>query len=273
MRRSQKFLAFACLAGCLSGAGLAAAEDLDGNASTGIDWQGAAADPRGGWVMVNGIDPIGRMIAITSVATPGKDSTKFVTSYMRGESHLVVQRELNDDGTLTVTYSHQQARFTLVGKAPTGSSLAELHVGIGDDRWYRLAWPGTGVRSPECDALLAEMRSIAGTDMHDAETLPVEQVALLRAIEGYLADAGAVPVPMPRLGDEIVRALLQSALAPNGPGDTSQTANRAVPLMSCRDQCAVGCEEQCAFECLFTPFACRICKIACGIGCAIGCGG
>jgi hypothetical protein len=229
-------------------------------ASAGIDWRDAAADPHGKWVVVNGVDPRGEAVVITSVATSSATSSRFLTSYLRGETHLAIQRVANDDGTFTVTYSAGGARLTLAANSSPASSPAQLDVVVESDRSGRVTILDSRAGTADYSASHARLRQIPKSDRR----------ALIDAIESYLADAEATPTAIPRFGDSIIGGLLGRGEASIGSGATPQSYPR---LVDCKDECAEGCATQCAWECLFGWMACRTCNVACGIGCAVGCGG
>ncbi len=228
-------------------------------AATNIDWRDAAADPHGNWAVMSGVDSLGEAVVITSVATSSATSARFVTSYIRGGTHLVVQREANADGTFTVTYSAGRARLTLAATASPASSPAQVDVVVESDRSDRLTILDSRVGIADYSASRARLRQVPNRDSR----------ALLEAIESYLADTHATSLAIPKFGDSIVGGLLERSEAPIGPGPTSNAIRK---YASCRDECAAGCGEQCTFECTFGRTVCQICNTACGIGCAIGCG-
>jgi hypothetical protein len=225
---------------------------------------------------------VGRTVAITTLATRGDRDVQFLTTYLAGDTELVIRRDVRADGAFSISYELGVAQLSLVGAASDGSSFADLRVGVRGDAMTRQMRLGSETRRAEIRAIRTDLDRARRTSSGVFGPHAQELDRLLDGIERYLADVREVQAAVPRLGDAIVRALLSSAATSSGEGE-SLASGGASPFMGlqsviepcgglgCRDCCAKDCDEQCAFECTLSTLSCRVCMAACGIGCWIGC--
>jgi hypothetical protein len=156
------------------------------------------------------------------------------TTYVRGKETLRIERIYDPGRSLNVSFRTdlEQWSLSVLRDAVTGEALAlyTLTDGVAYSLWVD---EGGHVLSGDVESL------------RQALTAPS---AIGRLLRHYVRDREPLRGHLPTSGEESWRVL---------------------PLVDCKDVCALGCPRQCAWECAIG--VCDICMISCAIGCAIGC--